>query len=154
MSALRGRSLPVADVATRTRLSKSPEAYLATRAGHREAAYEALLSAGKTSWSPGERVRYYRARSGAHVLLPDGGEDGRGGEEAKRDYDVEHYLRVLVASYASRLRKAFEPEDFEQIFRLEEQYGLFDRPIGAIEPRWIRCPARQREAEEQPPPSR
>jgi DNA polymerase elongation subunit (family B) len=152
VTALRSRALPVADVATRTRLSKSPEAYLATRAAHREAAYEALLSAGRARWSPGERVRYYRARSGAYVFLPDEEEDAlggpasppRAGEAAKRDYDVEHYLHVLVASYASRLRKAFEPGDFEQLFRLEEQYGLFDRPISAIEPRWIRCPPRPR----------
>jgi DNA polymerase I len=74
------------------------------------------------------------------VLLPD--EDG--GDPApgeRRDYDVEHYLHVLVSSYASRLRKAFAPEDFARIFQLEEQFGLFDGPITAIEPRWIRCPA-------------
>jgi hypothetical protein len=123
-------------VATRTRLSKSPEGYLATRAGHREAPYEALLAAGRTRWAPGERVRYYRARGGAHVWLPE--EDG--GAEARRDYDVDHYLHVLVASYAARLRKAFAPEDFERIFRLDDQFGLFDRPIAEIEPLWIRCP--------------
>src|SRR6202035_4248512 len=56
-----------------------------------------------------------------------------------RDYDVEHYLQVLVTSYAARLRKAFAPEDFEQLFRLDGQSGLFDRPIESITPRWIRC---------------
>lgn len=44
----------------------------------------------------------------------------------RRDYDVEHYLSVLVTSYAARLRKAFAPGDFEQLFRLDEQPGLFD----------------------------
>lgn len=57
----------------------------------------------------------------------------------RRDYDVEHYLHVLVTSYASRLRKAFAPTDFEQLFRLDAQPGLFDRPVESIQPRWIRC---------------
>jgi DNA polymerase elongation subunit (family B) len=173
VAALERRALPVAEVATRARISKSPEAYLKTRAAHREAPYEALLSAGRTRWAPGERVRYYRARGGSYVWLPDGDDDtplakagGDGGvrtalgpspvpgapgaaasrppigEEARRDYDVEHYLHVLVASYASRLRKAFTPEDFERLFRLDGQFGLFDRPIGTIDPLWIRGPAR------------
>jgi len=54
-------------------------------------------------------------------------------------YDAEHYLRVLVTSYASRLRKAYSSEDFEQLFRIDEQLGLFDRPIEHIHPIWIRC---------------
>ena len=57
----------------------------------------------------------------------------------RRDYDVDHYLQVLVTSYAGRLRKAFSAEDFEQLFRLDGQEGLFDRPVEDIEPRWIRC---------------
>lgn len=160
VAALEKRAIPVAAVATRTRLSKSPEAYLATRGEHREAPYEALLEAGRTRWTPGERVRYYRARGGSYVWLPDEGDDTRsaeagGGEKGKkeelraaqapaprRDYDVQHYLHVLVTSSASRLRKAFAPENFERLFRLDEQFGLFDQPIGAIEPLWIRCPAR------------
>ena len=55
----------------------------------------------------------------------------------RRDYDIDHYLNVLVTSYAARLRKAFAPEDFEQLFRVE-QAGLFDQPVESIEPRWIR----------------
>jgi len=46
---------------------------------------------------------------------------------------------VLVTSYAARLRKAFLADDFEQLFRLDGQSGLFDRPIEHIQPRWIRC---------------
>lgn len=61
--------------------------------------------------------------------------------ESRRDYDVEHYLRVLVTSYASRLRKAYATEDFEQLFRVDEQLGLFDRPVEQIQPLWIRCQA-------------
>jgi hypothetical protein len=46
---------------------------------------------------------------------------------------------VLLTSYVGRLRKAFAPEDFDQIFRPDAQLGLFDRPIETIQPLWIRC---------------
>jgi DNA polymerase, archaea type len=139
--ALRRRALPTSALATRARISKPPQDYLATRATHREAPYEALLAAGRTRWAPGERVRFYRARGGSYVWLPDDSEDGGGAaasREDRRDYDVEHYLRVLVTTYAGRLRKAFAPEDFERLFRVEEQIGLFDGPLESIAPRWIR----------------
>ena len=164
---IRARELPAAELATRVRLSKSPEAYLATRSGHKEAAYEALIAAGQAQWQPGQRVRCFKAQGGGYVWLPDEREDidqvGEGGmadegdegeasvdwvEEAaasavdhddRRDYDADHYLQVLVTSYAGRLRKAFAPEDFAQIFRESTQLGLFDQPIEQIEPRWIRC---------------
>ena len=71
------------------------------------------------------------------LLLPSSADDLKD----RRDYDVEHYLRVLVTSYASRLRKAYTAEDFEQLFRVDEQLGLFDRPIESIQPIWIRCQA-------------
>jgi DNA polymerase elongation subunit (family B) len=164
--ALRQRLFPASDVAARVRLSKSPEAYQIRRTGHAEQAYEALLAAGRTKWVPGERVRFYRAVGGASVWIPDESEDisfEEGGEaegkagghklnetplpkhagdrKDRRDYDVEHYLRVLVTSYASRLRKAYAAEDFEQLFRIDEQLGLFDRPIEHIQPIWIRWQA-------------
>ncbi|APR77376.1 DNA polymerase II [Minicystis rosea] len=142
VSALVHRTLPVADVATRARLTKSPEAYRTVRAGHREAPYEALLAAGRTRWAPGDRVRYYRAAHG-YVWLPDEDDDDRAPTvERTRDYDVEHYTRVLVGSYVSRLRKAFASADFARIFRLDGQVGLFDGPMKDIAPLWIRCPAR------------
>jgi DNA polymerase I len=162
--ALRQRLFTAADVAARVRLSKTPEAYQAARAGHSEQAYEALLAAGRTKWTPGERVRFYRSLSGLSIWVPDESEeitfgdvqeagakeDGHKANEAllplnsgdaksRRNYDVEHYLRVLVTSYASRLRKAYGVEDFEQLFRVDEQLGLFDRPIELIQPLWIRC---------------
>ncbi|HEY7357511.1 MAG TPA: DNA polymerase domain-containing protein [Ktedonobacterales bacterium] len=178
VAALQSRALSAADVAARVRLSKTPEAYLAARAGHPEAPYEALLAAGRTRWFPGERVRFYRVRGGGYVWVPeeadevpagatweaeaeeDEGEDeleaiapaapvappkGNVGPSRRqiigerRDYDVNHYLQALVTSYATRLRKAFAPDDFEQLFRLNGQPGLFDRPVEAIQPRWIRC---------------
>jgi DNA polymerase elongation subunit (family B) len=178
VTALRSRTLPASELGAKVRLTKTTEAYMASRAGHPEPQYEALLSAGRTRWFPGERVRYYRSRSKKYVWLPeeaeeasvgndweaDGREDGEeqelgvdgdtpnvekqgmaavpgsSGEVAnRRDYDVEHYLQVLVTSYAARLRKAFSGDDFEQLFRLEGQPGLFDRPVEDIGPRWIRC---------------
>jgi DNA polymerase elongation subunit (family B) len=178
VTALQKRTLTAADVAARVRLSKTPEAYLSARSGHSEAPYEALLAAGRTRWSPGERVRFYRVRGGAYVWLPEEADEAPAGatweaeaeddeseEELaaitplasiaakegsakpsrreiigeRRDYDVNHYLQALVTSYAARLRKAFAPDDFEQLFRLNGQPGLFDRPIEAIQPHWIRC---------------
>jgi DNA polymerase I len=178
VTALRNRALPASDLGARVRLSKTPEAYLASRASHPEPQYEALLAAGRTRWYPGERVRFYRTRNKTYVWLPDENEEAAvdrgwgpepeisGNEQGdnsipdisldvtpqanatssrreevvnRRDYDVEHYLNLLVTSYAARLRKAFSPSDFEQIFRLESQPGLFDQPIESIEPRWIRC---------------
>jgi DNA polymerase I len=174
-AAIRRRELPTSDMATRVRLSKTPEAYMAARAAHSEAQYEALLAAGRTRWHPGERVRFYRASAGNFVWLPDEAEEtsassdwDESDEEADdaqptthaaedatrnknissvaanddhRDYDIDHYLRVLVTSYAARLRKAFAPEDFVELFRHDEQPGLFDQPLDAIQPRWIRCRA-------------
>lgn len=57
----------------------------------------------------------------------------------RRDYDSEHYVRVLRDSYAERLRMVFEAEDFSQLFRLYAQQGLFDRPFEHLHLRWIRC---------------
>jgi len=161
--AQRRRLLPATDVATRMRLSKDSKTYLAKRAKHTEAQYEALLAAGRTQWRAGERVRFYRAQHGAPVWLPDEADDAspisededtgeiEGSEESlfsapsaapltdRRDYDSEHYVRVLRGSYAERLRVVFEAEDFSQLFRLDAQTGLFDRPIEQMQLRWIRC---------------
>lgn len=159
VEALRSRTLPAADLGVRVRLSKTPEAYLAMRATHTEPQYEALLDAGRTRWFPGERVRYYRNRNKKYIWLPDeteetslhnnwSAESGQKKDEKsaaqqesvadRHDYDVEHYVQVLVSSYAARLRKAFSVEDFAQLFRLD-QPGLFDQPIDTIQPLWIRC---------------
>lgn len=135
VAAIRERALPTADMASRVRLTKTPEQYQASRATHREAAYEALLAAGRTSWPPGERVRCYRTADRGLVWIP----DETAAATDRRDYDVEHYVQTLVSSYAARLRKAFAPADFDQLFRSDTQMGLFDRPVTQIEPLWIRC---------------
>jgi DNA polymerase elongation subunit (family B) len=132
---LHARALPTRDVAVRTRVTKGPGEYLATRAARREAAYEALLAAGRSTWAPGDRVRFYRARGGAYVLLGDESD----AEDAvdPRDYDVDHYEDVLVRSYAARLACAYSPEDFERLFRTGGQGGLFDVPLRSIRTRRI-----------------
>jgi DNA polymerase elongation subunit (family B) len=147
VAAVRERRLAPADVASIARLTKTSEEYARSRGRAREAAYEALLAAGRTDWRAGERVRFYRAVDGTPVWLPDVPENdtSRAGDpghdhEADRampEYDIAHYLAVLRASYVSRLRKAFAPDDFEQLFRLPGQAGLFDQPIAEIQPLWI-----------------
>lgn len=125
---LRARRVPVADVATRVRLTKTPAVYSSSR--QREGQYEALLAAGRERWEPGERVRFYRAEGGRYALFEESGAEGP-------PYDAEHYVRVLVENYADRLRKAFRPADFDQIFRADAQLGLFDADVATIRPIWI-----------------
>jgi DNA polymerase, archaea type len=161
---LRGRRLPASDLATRVKLSKAPETYMANRGTHTEPAYEALLKAGRIDWHIGERVRFYRTRKG-YIWLPEENEemtvvtdwraqaDGKATPQKKsvivthhdvaqrRDYDVEHYIQILRNSYAARLAKAFPKDAFEQLFRFEEQPSLFDidPPVESLQPLWIRC---------------
>jgi DNA polymerase elongation subunit (family B) len=147
VSALRERRVALAEVAVVARLTKTPEEYARTRGRAREAAYEALLAAGRTTWRAGERVRFYRAANGRAVWLPDVPENDLASTddpqvaaptvEAGPGYDVTHYLAVLQTSYVSRLRKAFSAEDFAQLFRPSRQAGLFDRPLAHIHPQWI-----------------
>jgi DNA polymerase elongation subunit (family B) len=149
IEALRSRALPASDLAARMRLSKTPAVYFAARSSQREQAYEALINAGRTEWAPGERVRLYRAQSGHSIWLPDTAAEPTSDDidapaayedrSDSRDYDVAHYVQALLSSYASRLRKAFAPDDFEQLFRLDQQLSLFDQPIEQIQPIWIRC---------------
>jgi DNA polymerase, archaea type len=142
--ALRDRVLPASDLAARMRLSKTPQAYAVSRLNHREQQYEALLNAGRSDWTVGERVRVYRREGGVAAWLPDIADENAIDERIAalndaRDYDVAHYEAVLVSSYAGRLRKAFAPADWEQVFRTDQQPGLFDAPLEQIEPVWIRC---------------
>jgi DNA polymerase elongation subunit (family B) len=167
VDAIRRRAYPATDMGARVRLSKSPEAYLAARSSHPEPQYEALLNAGRTRWFVGERVRFYRVANKRYVWLPEEAEDqsisnewdedeqqahGQDKHEKdsnplaqrfeiaqRRDYDVDHYLSVLVTSYAARLKKAFTPSDFAQLFRHDGQLSLFDAPLDDIQPLWIRC---------------
>lgn len=130
LDALRRRELPSFQLSSRVRLTKSPEQYAATRETRRELAYEALLAGGRTSWRVGDRVRVYRTRGGGAAVVPP---EGEGGADP-RDYDVEHYARVLRENFATRLARAFAPEDFAAVFASPDQLSLFAPPVEAIRP--------------------
>ena len=132
VAALRRRQLATYDVSSRVRLTKTPERYLALRDERRELPYEALLSAGRTAWTPGERVRVYRTASGTGGLVGDV-EDGvrDGTARDPRDYDVEHYVRVLRDNFAERLSRALAPEDFAAVVADPQQPSLFEPSLAA-----------------------
>jgi len=133
LGALRRRELPSYDVSSRVRLTKPPARYAETRAARREFAYEALLASGRTRWRAGERVRVYRTQGGAGAVVPSDGE-GDGGWTDPRDYDVEHYARVLRDNFAVRLARALTPEDFAVVFAGADQLSLFEPPTAAMRP--------------------
>ncbi len=122
---LRSRSVSTYDVSQRVRLTKSYTEYLAARDRRRELPYEALLGTGRTRWDAGDRVRVYRKQNGEGGLMEDGGDD-------PRDYDIAYYVRLLRASYAQRLARAFTPSDFETLFADPDQLSIFTPPIESI----------------------
>ncbi len=133
LDALRYRQLPARDVSSRVRLTKSAAEYFAARDQRRELPYEALLSAGRTSWTVGDRIRVYRTRNGCAVI--DEAETGTD----KRDYDVEHYARLLRETFAARLERAFTPADYQALFANPDQLTLFAPPSEAIRTVLLPC---------------
>jgi DNA polymerase, archaea type len=117
IDALRRRETPTYDVSARMRLSKSRADYLATRDSRRELAYEAMLAAERT-WAAGERIRVYRTRTGAGRVIDDPADD-------PRDYDADHYARILREQYATRFSRALAPDDFAAVFADPDQLALF-----------------------------
>lgn len=126
LEALRRRDLPTEAVSSKVRLTKTPEQYLAVRGRRRELSYEALLAAGRTTWSIGDRARVYRRQGGGAGLVVDGTDP--------RDYDVEPYARILRETFAARLARAFTEEDFNVVFADCGQLSLFAHSIGDIRP--------------------
>jgi hypothetical protein len=59
---------------------------------------------------------------------------------APRDYDVDHYARVLRDTYAARLARAFTPGDFAAVFAEPDQLSLFAPPTSAMRPVLHRLP--------------
>jgi DNA polymerase I len=125
LDAIRRRELPTYDVASRVRLTKSPGEYLASRESRHELAYEALLSSGRKTWSRGDKIRVYRTKSGGAGMISD--------NDDRRDYDVDHYGRLLRDTFASRLITAFRAEDFEAVFADPLQMSLFAEPVEQIQ---------------------
>lgn len=130
-SALRRRGVTTRDVSSRVRLTKSTEQYLATRLKRRELAYEALLSAGLAPWRVGDRVRVYRKQNGEGGVVAS---DDDAPAPDPRDYDVEHYVRLLRCTYAERLARAFTPEDYGVVFADADQLTLFAPPLETVRP--------------------
>lgn len=122
---LRARAVSTYEVSQRVRLSKSRAEYVAVRERRRELPYEALLAAGRSRWGAGERVRVYRRQNGEGGLVEDA-------EEDPRDYDVEYYVRLLRASYAQRLARAFTAADFETVFADPDQLSIFTPSLESI----------------------
>lgn len=131
VDALRRREVSTYEVSSRVRLTKTPAQYRASREARREHSYEAMLAAGRLNWRSGERVRVYRARDGTTRLVPDRAETGDG-QTDPREYDVEHYMRVLKGTYVSRLARAFSPADFAALFADPDQPSLFPPAYGEI----------------------
>jgi DNA polymerase, archaea type len=132
LDSLRRRELPVYDVSSRVRLTKTPEEYLSTRESRRELPYEAMLAKGRKSWSVGDRIRVYRTKSGSGGVIDEvDGESVATGKDA-RDYDVGHYARLLRETFAARLARAFTPEDYEALFADPDQMSLFAPAVASI----------------------
>jgi DNA polymerase elongation subunit (family B) len=125
--ALRARTYTTHDVATHVRLTKTPEQYEATRHARRELPYEAMLAAGRAHWRRGERVRVYRTQEGGAGLVRE-----RAAQAA--DYDVAHYLRVLLRNHAARLQRAFAPQDHAALFADPTQGELFPARFEVMQP--------------------
>lgn len=135
LDSLRRREVPTRDVSSGVRLTKTPAAYQAARPNRRELPYEALLGSGRTSWSIGDRIRVYRKKSGAGGLVEES-EDGAvaGRNDDPRDYDADHYARVLRETFAARLECAFTPADYDAVFADPDQMSLFAPSIASIRP--------------------
>jgi DNA polymerase elongation subunit (family B) len=133
LDGLRRRKLPTRDVSSSVRLSKTPAQYFETRDSRRELPYEALLASGRKSWRAGDRIRVYRRKSGAGGLIEDF-EDGAAGREDvdHRDYDIDHYARLLRQTFAARLACAFTAADYDAVFADPDQMSLFAPSVAAI----------------------
>ncbi len=122
ISNLKNRIYTLEDVAIKVRLTKTPEQYRESK--RRETTYEAMLASKRMTWRTGERVKIYKAHNGQWLVLA-------AESPHQPAYDISHYVQVLRNSYTERLEKAFANEDFESMFRLEQQ-SLFDTPLTSI----------------------
>ncbi|MET0591838.1 MAG: DNA polymerase domain-containing protein, partial [Polyangiaceae bacterium] len=136
--ALRKREIPTFDVAARVRLTKTRTEYETTRRERRELPYEAMLRAGHTTWTTGERVRVYRTATGEAGLWsevdPEDDSDKSRIESDRRDYDVEYYVRLLRETFAARLARAMSAETFAALFADPDRPSLFETPASTLRP--------------------
>jgi DNA polymerase elongation subunit (family B) len=125
LDSLRKRELLTDQVASRVRLTKTAVQYRATRETRRELVYEAMLASGRGEWTVSDRVHVYRTKAGGRIANADW-------EQDPRDYDVDHYARILRESFAIRLSRAFTPEDYAAVFAEPDQLTLFSPPMETI----------------------
>ncbi|HEX9936244.1 MAG TPA: ribonuclease H-like domain-containing protein [Longimicrobium sp.] len=133
LDALRRRELPTWEVSSRVRLTKSPARYAESRNKRHEFAYEAVLASGRTAWRAGERVRVYRTQNGAGAVVASTREEAALAPDP-RDYDVDHYARVLRDTFAARLARALAPADFAAVFASPDQLSLFAPSTAEMRP--------------------
>ncbi len=131
--AVQERRLPTLEVSSRVRLTKSPARYLETRASRREFPYEAMLATNRTSWRVGDRVRVYRTQSGAGGVVSEYDGEAVQAHDA-RDYDIDHYTRLLRTTFAVRLESALSAADFATVFDEPLQLSLFFTDLRAVRP--------------------
>jgi DNA polymerase elongation subunit (family B) len=134
LDALRRRELPAYEVSSRVRLTKTPAEYRETLETRRELVYEAMVTSGRTEWRVGDRVRVYRTKSGAGGVIEEREDEVPGEGADRRDYDVNHYARVLRETFAARLARAFTEADYEAVFADPEQMSLFAPELETIRP--------------------
>jgi DNA polymerase elongation subunit (family B) len=132
VTALARGEMPTADVTSRVQLRKSPTAYAGTRGDRREFAYEAMLQSGRSTWRAGERVRVYRTVGGGRII--DEIDDELRLDDDPRDYDRAYYIALLRRTFATRLDRAFTPQDFAVVFADPQQLPLFPSGIEHIHP--------------------
>ncbi len=118
---LRTGGIALNDLCVQVTLHKSPSQY--RRGGTHEEPYEVLLGAGVRSWRVGQRIRYFRARSGDTRLLVEGS------ELSAADADTEHYVQRLSGLYCQQFAQAFRREDFVRVFRVPQGVGPFEAPL-------------------------
>ena len=118
---IESRGFVARDLATRVRLRKTVQEYQASRSKLREAAYEAMLEAGRT-WHKGERIRLYRRNHGYGILPAD---ESANPLELAKDYAVGHYLSLLERVYAKKIERTCSPAQFNEIFSSGAQEALF-----------------------------
>jgi DNA polymerase elongation subunit (family B) len=141
--AVRRRALATREMCSRVRLTKTPAEYAATRNLRQELPYEALLASGRDHWLAGERVYVYRRNQGRPGLwqepprdeteLPSEGEIAAEVADP-RDYDVEHYVRILRDGFASRLARGLSAEDYEAVVSDPDRPPLFARSLAQSKP--------------------
>lgn len=115
---LRAGQVSLDDLCVQVTLHKSLAHY--RRGGTHEEPYEVLLAAGIRSWRIGQRIRYFRARSGEPRLLREGDAVGNG------EADTEYYVQRLCGLYCQQFAQAFRREDFARIFHLPPADGALD----------------------------